>query len=265
MSVEFQTGYTLPGGDKPLRNARIAHSLNWLSDGAPLASTTAAGFFAAAPNNSLTYEKWKPTSVPATWEYDHGSFAMVDYACIAGHTLTGCTVRIERRNGAVWLPQSPDVLIADNSHLWFFFAPVSAQRLRINILSGPVPVIAVIKFGLALQLEQPIFGGHTPIDLSRQTVLRANRTETGENAGRTKQRVLLATSFEWSHLTTAWIEANWLTLQKAIEAEPFFIVWRPLDRSHVGFVQVDKVPVPTNMGILDFMAVDMQVRGLAYD
>ncbi|MFA9232000.1 MAG: hypothetical protein ACEQSU_14850 [Microgenomates group bacterium] len=265
MSVIFQAGYALPGGSQPLRNARIAHSLNWLAGGTVVASTTAAGYFDVAPANSLTYERWKPSAIPATWEYNHGSASNVDYACIAGHTLTGCTIRIERWNGAAWVALSPDTLVTDNGPLWFFFVTLSTQRLRVNILSGTAPEISVIRFGLALQMEQPIFGGHTPIDLSRQTILRSNRSETGEFLGRTKQRTLLATSFDWTHMTTAWVEANWPTMQKAVESEPFFIVWRPSDRQHVGYCQTDRVPVPQNMGVRDFMSVELQVRGLAYD
>lgn len=265
MTVIFQAGYSLPGGDQPLRNARIGHSLNWLAGGTALASTTATGYFANAPLNSLTYERWKPSAVPATWEYNHGSAQTVDYAAIAGHTLTGCTIRIEYWTGAAWAARSPDTLIADNGPIFCIFAQTSAQRWRVNVLSGTAPEIAVIRFGRALQIERPIFGGHTPMDFSRQTVLRSNRSETGENLGRTKQRTMYSTSFSWDYLTTAWMEANWITLQKAIEAEPFWIVWRPLDRGHVGYCQTDQVPVPSNMGVRDFMSVELSVRGLAYD
>lgn len=265
MTVIFQSGYSLPGGDQPLRNARIGHSLNWLAGGTAVPSTTATGYFANAPMNSLTYERWKPSAVPATWEYAHTGSVTVDYAAVAGHTLSGCTVRFERWNGAAWIAISPDTAITDNGPIFLIFTPVAAQRLRLNVLSGTAPEVAVIKFGRALQLEQPIFGGHTPIDFGRQTVLRSNKSETGEYLGRTKQRTLLSTSFSWSHLSTAWMEANWVTLQKATESEPFWIVWRPSDRQQVGYCQTDSVPIPQNMGIRDFMEVELSVRGLAYD
>lgn len=73
MTLILQTGYSLPGGDQPLTHARIAHSRNWRSGGTAVASSTATGFFANAPLNTLTYEKWKPTSATGSWEYNHGS------------------------------------------------------------------------------------------------------------------------------------------------------------------------------------------------
>lgn len=105
MSVIFQSAYSLPAGDQPLTHARIAHSLNWLSGGTATASSTATGYFANAPLNTLTYEKWKPTSATGTWEYDHGSAVECDYCCIGGHTLgaSGSTIQIEYWDGAAWV------------------------------------------------------------------------------------------------------------------------------------------------------------------
>ena len=265
MTVIFSTGYTLPVGDKPLKHARIAHSRNWLAGGTAVASTTAAAYSVNAPLNSLTYERWKPTAVPATWEYNHGGAATADYAAVAGHTMAGCTIRFERWTGAAWAALTPDTVLADNSPILAIFSPVSGQRWRLNVLSGPIPTVAVVRFGAALQMERPFFGGHTPIDFGRQTVLRSNQSETGQYLGRTKQRTVLTTSYSWQHLSEAWVNANWKTLQLAIEAEPFWIAWRPLQSGQVGYCQTDAVPPAQYMGIQALMSAEISVRGLAYD
>lgn len=292
MTVIYSAGYVLPGGDLSLKNARICHSLNWLSggsvdvwDGSDLlmetgehllledatlillesVNATATDYFPAAPLNTMTGERWKPTAVPATWEYNHGSAQTVDYAALAGHTLTGCTIRFEYWSGAAWVALTPDTAITDNGPLLALFPPVSAAQWRLYIVSGPVPEIAVIKFGRALQMEVPFYGGHTPIDLGRKTILKSTFSESGEYLGRSRLRVMLGTSFAWQHLTAAWVRANWPTLQKAVETEPFWIAWRPSQYGEVGYCQTDAVPVPENMGIRDLMSVEMTVRGLAYD
>lgn len=267
MPVILQSGYTLPGGAQSLDNARILHARNWLSGGTAVASTTAAGYFADGPKTSLTYEKWKPTTLTATWEYNHGSSQSVDCCAIGAHNLgtSGNTVTVERWTGSAWAAMSPATLFTSDQAALFIFTPTSAQRWRISITGGVAPEIGVIKFGTMLQMERPIWGGHSPLELARQPEMRATISESGEFLGRTRQRVQHAGSFAWEHLTAAWVRSNWPNFQKAIESEPFFIAWRPADYGDCALCQADEVPVPQNMGIRDLMAVDLSVRALAYD
>jgi len=153
----------------------------------------------------------------------------------------------------------------DNSPIMLTHAEITSSRWRIRVRRGVLPRISVYRVGAALQMARPIYGGHTPMVLGRQTLLRSNYSETGEFLGRTKQRTYQATTFDWEHLTAAWIRTNWVPLQKAVETEPFFIAWRPLSFNEAGYAQVDEVPAPSNMGIRDLMSVSLSVRGLGYD
>lgn len=265
MGVAFEAAYALPGGDQPLTHARIAHAGNWLSGGTVAASSTAAGYFAEAPENSLTNERWRPGSVPATWAYDHGSAVACDYCAIGAHSLgtEGATVAVQYDAGAGWVTLV-SVAPTDDMPILFIFAPVTAADWRISV-TGAVAEVGVVKFGTALQMPRPIYGGHAPLHLARQVTLRANLSETGEYLGRSQIRTHLAGSFAWEHLTAAWVRANWRPFQTAAAAEPFFIAWRPATFSEVALCQTDQVPVPSNMGIRDLMSVDLQVRGHAYD
>jgi len=274
LSVLFSAGYTLPAGDEPLTHARIAHSLNWLAGGTAAASTTAFGFDADAPLNTLTYEFWKPTAYPATWTYSHGSTVTIDldYCFIAAHNLgtsgASITIQYDSTGGGVWVDLTASTLITDDSPIFVIFPPGSPEILRVQIDSyTDAPQIGVIKFGASMQMERPLYGGHAPISLARQTILRSNYSETGENLGRTKQRTYLATSYAWQHLTAAWVRSTWRTFQLAAESEPFCIAWRPgtFTEDAVGFAQIDEVPIPTNMGIRDLMSVSMSVRARGYE
>ena len=265
MTIIRQSNYQLQWNDQPLSHARIGHSRNWLKGGTAVVSSTATDYVANGPLNSLTYERWKPTAVPATWEYQHTGAAPVDYCGIAAHSLSGCTIQIEYWTGSAWAAVTPSTVVVDNSPIFCLFSPITAQRWRVNITAGPVPEIGVIKFGRALQMERPLYGGHAPLDLSRQVVFRANESETGETLGRTKIRQALISTYAWKNLTAAWVRTNWSVFQRAVEEEAFFIAWRPSSFGEVGYCQAVGVPIPQNSGTRDLMDVELQVKGFAYD
>lgn len=267
MTVIFQTSYSLPSGDEPLTHARIAHSLNWLSGGTATASSTATGYFADTPLNTLTYERWKPSSLAATWEYDHGSAAECDYCCIAAHTMgtNGNTLQIQYWNGSSWTGVIPATAITSDAPIMAIFAPQTRQRWRIQISNGTAPLVGVVKFGKALQMQRMVYQGHTPVDFGRNTVLRSNYSETGEFLGRAKQRTYLKTEFSWEHLTAAWVRANWGDMQRAVESEPFWVAWRPGGYGEVAFGQTDSPPTATNTGPGDMMSAGLQVRARGFD
>ncbi len=267
MTVIFAPGYTLPILDEPLTHARIAHKNNWLEGGAVLASTTDAEFFAAGPLNSLTYERWKPAALPASWEYDHGSAVSCDYCCVGAHTLgsNGNSIQVQYWDGAAWADLTAVTDMTGDMPVMAIFEPQIAQRWRVSVTNGTPPELGVIKFGAALQMPRAIYGGHTPLDFARSTVMRSNRSVTGEFLGRTRLRSTLSTSFEWLHIKRAWIDANWKAFQLAIEEDPFFIAWRPGEFPEVGLCYTDASPVPSNMGIRDFMQVSIGASARGYE
>lgn len=264
MAIYFQPGYALPDGDQPLTHARIGHAGNWLAGGVADASDTLLGYFEGGPLNSLTYERWMPASLPAVWWYEHIADAEADYCGIAAHTAgsSGSTLVIEYFDGADW-QVIMTVVPVDDAPIFCIFEPLVAQFWRVTVQDAECE-IGVIRFGKALQMPRPIYSGHTPVDLARQTLLRSNYSETGEFLGRSRQRLQLATSYSWAHLTAPWVRANWPSLQRAVEAEPFFLAWRPQTFPEVTYCQTDAVPVPSNMGVRDMMQVGLSVRGLAY-
>lgn len=264
MTVIYSAGYALPGGDYPLKNARILHSGNWLATGTMTASTTAAGYFAAGPNGSMTYERWKPTTIAAQLTITFGAAQSITCAAIAAHTLAGSTVALQYWTGAAWATVVAGTVIPDNSPIMWIFPARSATQFRINISASPgFPEVGVFKIGTPLQMPMSIYSGHAPIEYGRKTALRSNRSDTGEYLGRTKQRSALTTDFSWDYLPRAWVDANWEPMQIAMESEPFFIAWRPSDSQSVGYCQTDETPGVSNMGVLDYMSAKLTVRGLA--
>ena len=389
MGVLFESGYSLPSGDQPTTHARIAHSSNWFEGGAIAASTTATGFFADAPDNSLTYEKWSPTALPATWEtefdpvlsgvelvtnggfvtdsdwtkgdgwsigsgvascdgtqtgstdltqtlaitigrtykitYDltvsagfinrvrlggeddgtdrtvSGSYTSiiiptttgflqfradpdfigtidnvsvqeilpVDYCAIAGHTMgtNGNTLQVQydSTGGGVWVDVI-NIAITDDEPIFCIFEPKTFQKWRIRISGGTAPEVAVIRFGTALQMERPIYGGHTPINMNRKTTVRSTKSELGQWLGRTKIRNMLSGEFQWSNLTSDFVRANIPAFIQAIETEPFFVAWRPATFTDVNYCWTMENPTgPPHVGPRDLMSFGVSVEALGYE
>lgn len=267
MGVIFESGYTLPGSDQPLTHARIAHSGTWATSGTITASTTAAGYFESAPDDSLTYEYWKPTALPADWENETGSFT-ADYCAVASHDLfsTGCSVKVQYWDGASWVDIIGTTVVADNSPLFFIFEPVTADKFRLRITSGTGnPEIGVIRFGEAMQMTQPVYGGIAPPHLNRNTVLTTNNSETGQYLGRSVRRVALPFSFPFAHLKAAWVYSTFREFVLSVESEPFFMAWRPETFTDV-FYGFTEGPVQASaMGVNDFWQASFSGKALAYD
>ena len=87
MTVIIESGYVLPSGDDPMTHARIAHARNWIQ-GDVSASATATDYFLDAPNNSMTFEKWK-------------SYDDVAVADPTSWTATNCAVSVDALSWAL--------------------------------------------------------------------------------------------------------------------------------------------------------------------
>lgn len=271
MGVLIDPGYLTPPGDKPLSCARIAHSGNWFAGGSIVASDTAAGFFADAPDNSLTYEKWSPATVPATWETDLGAARQVDYCLIAAHDLgtVGASINVQYWDGAAWLDLlSASQAVSGDLPVFVLFAPVTAQRWRINIVSAAsAPKISVIRFGKAMQFSDPaIIAGHVPLDMARAVTMRTNNSVTGEWLGRSRLRAVISGEFRWTYIPEGFGRGALSEFLSEIEEEAFAIAWRPdLYPQDVAYCWINgsQIPAPVDSGAPGLMNFSLPVRAYA--
>jgi hypothetical protein len=250
--------------DYPLTHARWGYRH---ITGTVSASSESAGSPASAASNPLTYTFWQPQSVTATWEIDAGTAQSVNYCGIAAHTLgdNGNTAEAQYWDGGSWVTLL-DTNPGDNSPVMMLFETVSASRYRVRITGGTVPRLGVIWFGTTLDMQRPIYGGHTPITLARRTVYKNNVSERGQWLGRSIVRGGSATDFQWQHLTAEWYRANFDPLVEHLRTEPAFIAWRPLSYpNEVGYVWTNDDIAPSNMGIRDLMSVSVSVEGLGVE
>lgn len=250
----------------PLSHSRLGHQ-TYTRTGTASASTSATNFPASAPLNPLTYEFWRPTAMPATWTLDAGSTVSVNYFGIAAHTLGS-------NNCAVTIQSSPDnstwttidsISPTSDAPLMFLFAPVSARYFRISI-TGSIPSVGVVYVGTTLDMLRPCYGGLTPISLSRDTVIRPNRSEGGQWLGRTAIRSGSSMGVAYKNLENNWVRTSFRSFINDAVLYPFFFAWRPDNYpDDCGYVWVQDDIKPSNMGVNSLMQVAFEMQGLAIE
>jgi len=252
---------------QPIRHARILYRTIWRKSGATIdASSEQDGFPASALTNELTYEFWRPESLPATWEVDAGEAVEVNACGIAAHTLgsEGNFVEVQYHDGGDWSTVA-DFAPKTDDPILFLFEKRESERWRIRIDGDKEPSIGVVFFGKALEMYRPIYQGHSPLKLSRETVREPNRSERGQWLGISVTRRGVGTDFSWEHLPADWYREQFDPFAEYASQGPgtFFIAWRPSQfPQEVGYCWLDQDDIqPDNSGPRNFMSVSMSVRG----
>lgn len=249
----------------PLSHARIGYTSVATASNVT-ASSEQAGFPASAAVNGLTYDQWRPASVPATWTVQLGAAADIDYVGIAGHNLASiggtATVQVSYNDGSSW----SDVASTgpqDNGPIMFLFSTLRTKLLRVRVTAAENDVqIPVIFAGQALVMQRSIYGGVTPPTMARKTVRLPNESDAGQALGESIIRRGVEFSVDWEYLTPDWVRSSLEPFLKATRAGYFFFAWNPGDYpQEVAYGRLTDDPRPVNMGIAGFMRVSMSIRG----
>lgn len=261
--IKIQTGFN-PA--IPLNHSRIGHQ-TYTRTGTATASTAQTGFPASAPLNSLTYEFWRPSAMPATWTLNAGSSVSVNYIGIAAHTLgsSNCDVLIQSSNDNLTWTTIDSISPDNDSPIMFLFQGISAQYFRLNI-TGSIFSIGVIYVGSTLDMIRPCYGGLTPISLSRDTVIRPTRSEGGQWLGRTVIRSGSSMKIGYTNLDNNWVRTSFRNFINDAVTYPFFFAWRPDNYPEdIGYVWVSDDIKPANMGRNSLMQVSFDMQGLSIE
>lgn len=254
-----------------LDHARIGYH-NPARDLTATASSAADDFPADAPQRPDTYESWKPETMPAWWQVDFGETVVVDYLGIAAHELgtKGCTVTVQySADASTWYDASDAAAPTDDSPLLLLFSPQAARHWRILLEQAASPTdapeVGVIYLGRILTMPRPIYGGHAPITLARETVLHQSLSRGGHFLGQGFRRTGFVGQASYRHLTAAWYREHFDPFVLAARRYPYFFAWRPgTFADECAYVWTDEDIRPSNMGLRDFMAVSWPMRGFAH-
>jgi hypothetical protein len=267
MAVIFAPSFLQAEYGAPLNHAFIGYK-NLVSSATVTATNSTVGFPADAVKRETTWERYRPGTLPATLNIDFGAIAPLSYIGIGAHTLgsSGNDLLAEYSdNGSVWteiVTTSP----VDDSAILLLFSEAPARYLRLTLTNGAIPAIGVVYAGQSLVMQRAIYGGHSPITMSRTTTFRTNESEKGQWLGRSIVRSGLSASYDWTRLKSDWYRAEFDPFVLAARTKPFFIAWNPLEfPSEVVFAWTGSDIVPTNSGPRDLMSVSMTVSGYAHE
>lgn len=225
-----------------------------------------------APLRPDTFEYWEPASLPATWRLDMGSPQEFDYVGIAGHTIgsNNGTVLVEYSNdGSSWTQFSDETAPANDDPILFIDDEQFARYVRLTFDSQESPQvpqqIGAIYVGKLLAMPRMIYGGHSPINLARDTVLKNALSRGGRFLGQNYRRNGVVGNASFKHLDPTWYRQYFDPFVKSARRFPFFFGWRPADYpSEVGYVWATDDIKPSNMGLKDFMEVSWAMRGIGH-
>ena len=254
-----------PEDAQPLRHSRIGHK-TWTRERAPsdvTASSEDSGFPADAPLRPDTYERWRPSSTSSTWEIDLKTARPVSYVGIGAHTIgtSGAAITVEYSDDAYTWDEFGEFSPSDNTAIMFLAEEVEARYWRLS-LEGGAPEIGVIYIGPVLAMQRPIYGGHSPITLSRQTTIRTIRSRSGQFLGQDFRRRGYQTSVSFSNLEPAWLRREFDPFIEDARIYPYFFAWRPTTYPReVAYVWTADDIVPQNSGTRELMDVSWDMVG----
>lgn len=259
--IKIQSGFN-PA--MPLTHSRIGYN-TFTATGTASASSAQTLFPANSVLNSLTYEYWRATTLPASITIDAGSSKVANYFGIASHTLgtSACTITIASSPDGITYTTIDTLAPTDDSPIMFLFANVTARYWRLSISGGAVPSVGVIYVGPVLEMMRPCFAGVSPINLSRVTVIRPNKSEGGQWIGRSVIRSGFSMTATYNNLGGSWYRTYFDPFVVSAISSPFFYAWRPLDYPDgIGYVSVDKDIAPKTSGVRDLMSVGFAMVGV---
>jgi hypothetical protein len=211
-----------------------------------------------------TYKRWKPASLPANFIIDAGEGGQeCDYIGIGAHTLTGCRVVIAASDDNATWQEIIDFLPENNRAIFGLFGSVTYRYWRIRITGNKIPTIGNIKLGKCLVMPSTIYGGHSPITLSRKTAIINQVSDNGQFVDRSTIRNGIVGDYQFKHMPADWVRSELDPFLKHARTGTFYISWNPTkfpDEAAYVWTNGD-IAAPQNMGIKDYMSFSFQVAG----
>ncbi len=251
----------------PLTHPRIGYENLARSESCTITTSTAdTDQEGSSVVNGLTWDFWKPTVIPATITFTFSEAQAIDYCGIAAHTLSecGCAIELEYYDGVNWISLGDVQPQSTNKVIMFLFDEVSSNLWRLNITGGTdIPALGVVYLGKALEVQRRIYGGHTPITLSKKTTMKPNRSEGGQWLGRSITREGAGTSIEFKNLTADWVRSEFYPFMESARLYPFFWAWRPADfPNEIAYCWITGDIAPSNTGTANLMSVSFSVDAI---
>ena len=201
-----------------------------------------------------TYERYEPSTGAVVAKFQLLTRSAIDFIGIAAHNVgtqddgTVLLVQYATTIGGA-LTTVDSFTPADDTAIMLTFDSVTVAEIAITTNATTSGLeLGVVYAGEALQMQQPIYGGVSPIELSSETKYQSTMSDSGQFLGRNIISQGLEASFKWQHLEDDWIRSTFKPFMQSAKLTPFFIKWRPdyYDSSVFGYTTNDIKP--SNMG-----------------
>jgi len=247
-----------------LNHARILYD-NLLLSSSVTISTGATGTNVLIPN---TAQRWT-FSATGNIKFVLPDNFDIDTVCIGAHNLSsgGYTVQVFYRTtdgGSLTSLTASKSPVNDNAIMFHVPATVSAKVIEIYTTAGSgAGYIGSIYAGVALQMQRPFYGGHSPITLSASTTYFSSRSESGAFIGREIRKREYQTSAAWKNITDSWYRAYFQPFVLSAKTLPFYFAWNLLEHSSdVAYCITNADISPSYQGNRDLMQVGFDMIGV---
>ena len=259
ITVEFAISAALDDNVLPLTHARIGYK-NLITKDNITGPVGEDDFPIAGMALGQTTEIYKPSTSNAVVNVDLLTNQDVNYFGLVGRLMGN--VKLEYSTDDISYTEAYDKDDGSDVVTMGLFTLQTARYWRFTFTGAGQEIITVF-LGVTLDMLRPIYGGHTPLDLSRQTALRPRLSETAQFMGITLQTQGFGTSYNWTNLTAQWVRDEFKPFIKAVRKQTYFIAWRPesFDVAGYGWTMADIKPENTGGNVLMAVTVPFQ----AYD
>lgn len=244
------------------------------------ATSEAAGFPATNLANQATYPPWKSGSTEDQYVTVTTGGAAVDYVGIAGHNLGTLAafvdVEIQETDGGAWSVayDGSASYVTSNRPILLLFDQETPYAVRLKIYATgealqSAPQISVLYAGAVTQLPHNVYGGVSPVSLSRNVETIEGRSQNGQYLGSVTTRTTYSGSVSLRNLSPSWYRTVFDPFVVAASGHggaknPFFYAWRHNDYpQEVAYCWLQGTPTPKNSGTREYMEVALKFDAIA--
>ena len=251
----------------PLTHARIGY-VNYTPDGTVTASSEQAGFEADSVQNTMTYERWAPVSLPADIVIDMGVTRSINYIGLASHSMgtQGVTIVASySEDGVTYTSLDVNASPQSDMSMMLLFTETAARYVKLAF-TGDVFSLGVIYVGKTLDMYRALYSSHTPDSMGRTTTLKPNTSVGGAFLGRSKLRQGYSNKYEWDKTPVDWYKDNVEPFSVAALDDPFFIAWNADEHPEdCLYCWCNDDISPELSGVLNFVSFSFSVEGIGHD
>lgn len=248
-----------------LNHARILYSSS-ISSSVATSTTGANPAYTLIPN---TAQRWTYLA-NGNLIYTLPASVSVDTICIGAHSISkgGYTVTPYYRattGGALQLFAIGKSPSNDNAIMFHRSSSVSATVIEIHLTSGSgAGFVGSVYVGIALQMQRPFFGGHTPAVLARQADYYSSMSESGNFIGVEVRRRAIESNADWKNITDTWYRQYVVPFLASAETLPFYFAWNLRDYpADVAYCKNITNIAPSYSGQRNLMTFSIPLVGIA--